>query len=87
LTISLWRHEEWFGLRVNTNAKVIKKVEIPTLYKKIPECWQIDARGESKLGIYKATFYFHPQYGFVRWEYTKPDSTQVILDLEKVSGF
>lgn len=78
---------EWEGLVVKEYAKVGDKKYIKTLMKDSLECWPIDTKAESKLGIYKTTYYFHPQYGFVRWEYTKPDSTKVILDLEKVSGF
>ncbi|MDD2890941.1 MAG: hypothetical protein PHE49_09950 [bacterium] len=78
---------KWENLTVKTYAKVVGKKYIRTLMKDSLECWQIDTKGESKLGIYKTTYYFHPQYGFVRWEYTKPTGEQVILDLEKVTGF
>lgn len=51
-------------------------------------CWQVETRGNVEgQEMYKAIYYFSPQYGFVRWEYTKPDSSQVIFDLDKVSGF
>ncbi|MDD5530985.1 MAG: hypothetical protein PHX21_13290 [bacterium] len=78
---------EWEGVTVETSAKIGDKKCIRTRMKDSLECWQIDTKGESKLGIYKTTYYFHTQYGFVRWEYKKPDSTRVILDLERASGF
>jgi hypothetical protein len=78
---------EWENLTVKESYKAIGQKDVSTLMKKLPNCWQVDATGESEAGTYKITYYFHPQYGFVRWEYTKPDSTKVILDLEKVSGF
>lgn len=87
LTITLSRNEKWLGLKVTTCSEIIGEIKTSTLYKKPLKCLQIDTRGESKEGVYKATYYFHPQYGFVRWEYIKPDSTKVILDLQTLSGF
>ncbi len=79
--------DEWEGLTVKKYYEIIGQKEVSTLFKDFPECWQINAKTESKKGTYKATFYFHPEYGFVKCEYTKPNGEQVILDLEKVSGF
>ncbi|MDD5529364.1 MAG: hypothetical protein PHX21_04965 [bacterium] len=61
--------------------------DISTPAGEFKNCWQIDTKGRISTEIYKTIYYFHPEYGFVRWEYTKPDSTQVIFVLEKVSGF
>lgn len=75
------------GLDINNYYEVIGQKDVSTAFKNFKDCWQVDTRTESKKGNYKVTYYFHPEYGFVRWEYTNPDSTKVILDLEKVSGF
>ncbi|MDD2889194.1 MAG: PDZ domain-containing protein [bacterium] len=74
---------KWEGLTIKNAHEIVGQKDVSNF----TGCWQVDTKAESKEGIYKATFYFHPEYGFVRWEYTKPDSTKVILDLEKVSGF
>lgn len=71
----------------NQYYKVLEQKEVKTLLMNFKNCWEIDSKAESKEGTYKAVFYLNEKYGFVRWEYTKPDSSQVILDLEKVSGF
>ncbi|MDD5530995.1 MAG: PDZ domain-containing protein [bacterium] len=75
------------GLEIKWYYEITKQKDIPILPIKSMKCWQINGVSKSKLGVYKVTYYFHPKYGFVRWEYTKPDSAKVILDLEKVSGF
>lgn len=74
------------GLEIKGYYEITKQkvISLPT---KSIKCWQVNSVSKSKLGIYKAIYYFNPEYGFVRWEYMKPDSTSVILDLEKVKGF
>ncbi|MDD5528461.1 MAG: hypothetical protein PHX21_00345 [bacterium] len=78
---------KWEGFEVKKYYEIVGQKDVSTSLMNFTGCWQVDTRAESKEGIHNATFYFHPKYGFVLWEYTNPDSTKVILDLEKVSGF
>lgn len=81
------------NLKIHYTPTFARKT-VNTLTKLFPECLQITAERRKlklvekvKIEDLKAVFYFHDKYGFVRWEYTKPDSSQIIFDLEKVSGF
>jgi hypothetical protein len=78
---------KWEGFEVKNYYEIVGQKDVSTSLMNFTGCWQVDTKAESKEGIYKTTYYFHPKYGFVLWEYTNPDSTKVILDLEKVSGF
>lgn len=49
------------------------------------ECYIVHGENTSHhqdLGHYRAAYWFHPKYGFVRWEYTLSDNSIVILQLE-----
>lgn len=78
---------KWEGIEVQQHYKIAGQKDIAASMMNFTNCWQIDATAESKEGIYRTTFYFHDKYGFVKWEYTRPDSSKVILDLEKISRF
>lgn len=67
----------------NQHYKVIGQKDVSTIFMNFPGCWQVDTKADSKKGVYELTYYFHPEHGFVRWEYKKPNGGQVILDLEK----
>lgn len=75
--------------------------DVNTLMQEFKECLEIKGRSEIKTREEKpqvsdtagltAVFYFHDEFGFVRWEYTKPDSclsgrqgSQVVFELEKM---
>ncbi|MFA5033136.1 MAG: hypothetical protein WC614_08960 [bacterium] len=73
--------------RIKTYSRITARKDVRTPMKVFPGCLEIDAKATSEKGTYKATYYFQHQYGIVRFEYTKLDSSRVIFDLEKVSGF
>lgn len=62
------RWEKLNGESVKGNVTVIGKV----LYKSEllkDSCWKLQATGTSNAGTYAATYYFHPQKGFVYFLY------------------
>ena len=49
------------------------------------ECYLVNGENTShieELGQYKVKYYFNPDLGFVKWEYTLPNKEQVILELK-----
>lgn len=69
-----------------------ERKDVTTLMQTFPGCLEIKAeRVESKPAKktktedLKAVFYCHPEYGFVRWEYLKPDSSRIVFDLENMT--
>ncbi len=49
------------------------------------KCYLVNGENTShieELGQYKVKYYFNPDLGFVKWEYTLPNKEQVILELK-----
>jgi hypothetical protein len=44
-------------------------------------CWVVVARARSELGITGLTAYFHPDWGFVRLEYTNIDGSRIVMEM------
>ncbi len=75
---------EWEGLSVKNSYEIIGQTDVSTPMGDFGNCWQVDAKGESKIGIFVLKLYFHPEYGFVFMEYHKPSGESVIFELVKV---
>ncbi|MEO0136838.1 MAG: hypothetical protein ABIL86_04820 [candidate division WOR-3 bacterium] len=75
---------EWSGLTINHSYEIITQADITTPMGNFSNCWQVAAKGESKMGVFTLNLYFHPEYGFVLMEYRKPSGESVVLELVNV---
>ena len=60
---------------------VSERQDIQTEYKLFKNCWVINSKGESCIGVSTHKYFFNEKYGFVYSEYNFPTGEKLILSL------
>jgi hypothetical protein len=61
---------DWDGSTIASEYKVIGKEAISLAYKPVTEAWRIESNAEASFGKTYLTYWFSPEYGFVKMVYT-----------------
>ena len=82
-----WGDAQWLVLHEplpNTYTyEITDKKKMATAFGEI-ECFVVEAEAKNEFGEAYLTSYFHPEYGFVRLEYTNLHYTKMILNLKEI---
>lgn len=81
---SFWGDERWKtwggGIENQYQYEITSKRKIDLPIGKL-DCFEIQSTAASRIGTTGLTAYFHPDYGFVRLDYTNIDSSRTVLEL------
>ncbi len=77
---------DWAGSTVASEYKVIGKEAIQLLYKSVTEAWRIESNAEADFGKSYLTYWFSPEFGFVKMIYKNYTGQTLSFELANVKA-
>lgn len=75
---------DWSNMKIRSRFEVLSKETIETKYGTIEDCYKIESTATFKLGESTLLYWFHPELGFIKMNYTNYGDQKLNIELIEI---